>query len=283
MRIAGALVLALAAGGSVAGQQQPGLPGSIAQTGVSASTAPPQLRDVTFAQQLGAQLPLETPFRDEAGREVLLGDYFGDKPVLMAFVYYSCPMLCTQIMNGVSSALTVMNFEPGRDFEIVLVSFDTRDTPDTADTKKRDHLEYWSQEAAASGWHFLTGEEDAIARVTAAAGFSYRWEERTQQFAHVSGVVVATPSGQLSRYFYGVEFSPRDLRLALVESGESQIGSLVDELLLYCFHYDPEAGKYGVVVMNVMRLGAAVTLALLGGFIFLMWRRESQASVETHV
>ena len=266
--------------GVAAAQQQPGLPGSSSGSGLASTVVPPQLSDVTFVQRLGERLPLDAEFRDEAGQAVTLGDYFGDKPVILAFVYYQCPMLCTQVMNGISSALRVLSFVPGEEFEIVLVSFDPRDTPEAAAAKKQEHLAYWDSAEQADAWHFLTGDEPAIRAVTDAAGFSYHWEERTQQFAHVSGVLTVTPEGRLSRYFYGVEYSPRDLRLALVESSDNQIGSAVDELLLYCFHYDPEAGQYGAVVMNIMRLGGAVTLALVGGFMLLMWRRDSRASME---
>jgi len=267
-----------AAPGAASAQQGPG--GVDAKAGVASNAVPPQLLDVTFQQRLGEQLPLDTPFRDETGRTVALGDYFGDKPIVLAFVYYTCPMLCTQVMNGISSAIRVLEFAPGQEFDVVLISFDPRDTPEAARAKKAEHLEYWDAADQADSWHFLTGDEPSIEAVTAAAGFAYRWEERAQQYAHVSGVLVVTPEGQLSRYFYGVEYSPRDLRLALVESSNGTIGSAVDELFLYCFHYDPEAGQYGPMVMNLMRLGGAVTLALVGGFMLVMWRRDAVASKE---
>jgi protein SCO1/2 len=258
-------------------QQQPGLPGSMGFTGgIVASNVPPQFKEVTFAQQLDQQLPLQAPFRDEEGRPVKLGDYFGERPVLLAFVYYQCPLLCSQVMNGISSALKVMPFTPGEDFEVVLISFDPRDTPEAANAKKRAHLLHWSRQDTAAGWHFLTGDEATIRQVTAATGFNYTWDEPTRQFAHVSGILAVTPDGRLSRYFYGVEYSPKELRLALVESGEGKIGTAVDELLLYCFQYDPESGRYGVVVMNVIRLGGVLTLGLIGAFILLMRRRESR-------
>lgn len=242
---------------------------------------PGMLKDVTFRQQLGEQLPLDAAFKDEAGRDVRLGDYFKTgKPVVFAFVYYQCTMLCTQVMNGISSALKVVPFEVGKDFEVVLVSFDPRDTPQAATEKKAAHLQYWSTEKTAGAWHFLTGTEPEIRRATQAAGFSYQWDERNNQFAHVSGVLVTTPEGRLSRYFYGIEYSPKELRLALVESGKGAIGSKIDELLLYCFHYDPESGRYGVVVMNLIRLGGVVTVALVAGFILLMRRRETRTPAE---
>ena len=255
--------------------------GDPAKRDVAASEMPGILKEVTFRQQLDKPLPLDAQFTDESGRNVRLGDYFkSGKPVVLAFVYYGCPMLCTQVMNGISSALKPMSFTPGQDFDVVLVSFDPRDTPQVAAEKKKAHLEYWSTEATAPGWHFLSGTEAEIRRTTQAAGFSYQWDERTQQFAHPSGVLVITPDGRLSRYFYGIEFSPKELRLALVESGKGAIGSKVDELLLYCFHYDPESGRYGVVIMNLIRLGGVVTVALLAGFILLMRRRETRTPAE---
>jgi protein SCO1/2 len=248
--------------------------GERGQDGPPASVTPPQLEEVTFKQRLNERLPLEATFRDDAGRTVRLGDYFGKKPVVLAFVYYQCPMLCTQVMNGLSSAFGVLPFEPGQDFDVVLVSFDPRDTPAIAAEKKRAHLAYWSAERQAPAWHLLTGDDATIRRVTAAAGFTYRWDEATGQFAHVSGVLVATPAGTLSRYFYGIEYSPKELRLALVESGEGRVGSAIDELLLYCFHYDPESGQYGLLVMNLIRLGGAATVLAIAGFIVIMRRRE---------
>jgi protein SCO1/2 len=241
---------------------------------------PLQVRDVTFAQRLNETLPLDATFRTETGREVTLGHYFGKgKPVVLAFVYYRCPMLCTQVMNGISSALKAVPFMPGEDFDVVLISFDPRDTPATAAEKERTHLDYWDAHASAGAWHFLTGDEDNIRRATSAAGFTYRWDEPTGQFAHVSGLLVVTPEGRLSRYFYGVEYSPKELRMALVESGQGRIGSAIDELMLYCYHYDPAAGRYGVIVMNLVRIGGALTVAFLAGFILLMRRRDVQPAV----
>lgn len=255
--------------------------GDPAKRGESADKVPNVLKEVTFRQQLDQQLPLDARFKDETGRDVQLGDYFKTgKPVVLAFVYYQCPMLCIQVMNGISSAIKPLTFTPGQDFDVVLVSFDPRDTPRDAAEKKNAHLEYWSAEAQANGWHFLTGTEAEIRRATQAAGFSYQWDERTQQFAHVSGVLVTTPEGRLSRYFYGIEYSAKELRLALVESGKGAIGSKIDELLLYCYHYDPESGRYGVVVMNLIRLGGVVTVAMVAGFILLMRRRETRTPAE---
>ena len=264
-------------------QLQPGTPGSMGfSSGIVASNVPPQFKDITFRQQLGKKLPLDVRFKDEAGKSVALGDYFGKKPVVLAFVYYQCPMLCTQVMNGISSALKVLPYTAGKEFDIVLVSFDPRDTPEAANAKKRAHLEHWAARDTANGWHFLTGDVDAIRQATSAAGFTYQWDAETQQFAHVSGLLVATPDGTLSRYFYGVEFSPKDLRLALVDSSNGRVGSVVDELLLYCYAYDPSHGKYGAVFMNIMRLGAVLTMIFIGGFIVVMRRRETRMTAERH-
>ena len=268
---------------AVQAQQQPGMPGSMGFTsGIVASNVPPQFKDVTFAQRLGQKLPLDVRFTDETGRSVALGEYFGSRPVVLAFVYYQCPMLCIQVMNGISSALKVLPFTPGKDFDIVLVSFDPRDTPEAANAKKRAHLDHWAARETSNGWHFLTGSEASIRQVTSAAGFTYQWDTETNQFAHVSGLLVATHDGTLSRYFYGVEYSPRDLRLALIDSGNGKIGSVVDELLLYCFQYDPSHGRYGPVFMNIMRLGGVLTMIFIGGFILLMRRRETRTTAERH-
>jgi protein SCO1/2 len=224
---------------------------------------------------------IQTVFYDDVG-SVKLGDYFGSKPVVMTFVYYQCPMLCPLTLNGISSALKALSFTPGQDFEIVVVSFDPRDTPEAANAKKQAHLAHWNTKATAAGWHFLTADAETIKTITSAAGFTYQWDEKTGQFAHVSGVLTLTPDGKLSRYFYGVEYSPKELRLALVESGQGRIGSKVDELLLYCFHYDPTVGKYGWAVMTLVRLGGALTVALIVGFVLVMRRREGRAPVERH-
>ena len=275
-----------------------GMPGAYAQspnfmTGfsndapaiTSASTQRPEaLKDVTFQQRLNEKLPLDAILKDEANRAVELGEYFGGtRPVILAFVYYTCPMLCTQVMNGISSSLRALSFEAGKDFDVVLISFDPRDTPAAALEKKRTQMDYWKTTSTADGWHFLTGDAQTVRRVANAAGFTYKWDERTQQFAHVSGVLVATPDGRLARYFYGIEYSPRDLRMALVESSEGHIGSAVDELLLYCFHYDPLSGRYGVVIMNLLRAGGVLTVACMLAFMLMTRRRNPQTPAEGHV
>ncbi|MDO8795235.1 MAG: SCO family protein [Vicinamibacterales bacterium] len=266
---------ALSVPGQALAQQGPGLPGSVNEPGRASTVLPSQLEGVSFRQQLNAQLPLDTRFRDEHGASVALGSYFGRKPVVLAFVYYECPMLCMQVLNGVAGALKAVPFEPGEDFDVVYISFDPRDTPAAAAAKKAQVLEDYKLTATASGWHFLTGDEASIRAVTAAAGFSYKWDDGRQQFAHVSGVLVATPDGRLSRYFYGIEYSPKELRMALVESGKGTIGGPVDQILLYCYHYDPAAGRYGAITMNIVRLGGALTVLILGAFIWVTLRKES--------
>jgi protein SCO1/2 len=252
------------------------LNGTIDSPGPPSSLKPSQLKEVTFRQRLDEQLPLDATFNDEYGRPVTLGRYFGQKkPVILAFVYYTCPMLCTQVMNGISSSLRALSFTAGQDFDVVLVSFDPRDDAAAALEKKQAHLKYWQSEQTTGGWHFLTGDEPSIRRVADAAGFTYKFDQVTGQYAHVSGILVATPDGRLARYFYGIEYSPKELRMALVESSQGHIGSPIDELLLYCYHYDPESGRYGATIMNLIRAGAVLTVAAMAAFILVMRRREA--------
>ena len=245
------------------------------------SGLPKALNGVGIDQKLNEQLPLDLVFKDEKGATVKLGDYFGKKPVVLSLVYYQCPMLCNQVMNGMVTAFKVMNFQPGQEFEVVTVSFDPRETPALAAAKKDTYVNYLPEGRranAAAGWHFLTGDEASIKRLTDAVGFRYHWDEPTNQFAHASGIFVTTPPGKLARYFYGIEYAPRDLRLGLIEAADNKIGTPVDQLLLYCYHYDPATGKYGAAVMNVMRLGGIVTLLAIVGM-FLVLRRRMQARV----
>jgi protein SCO1 len=238
------------------------------------SQRPPVLSKVAFEQRLNEQLPLDLPFTDEHGKAVKLGDYFGKKPVVLAFVYYECPMLCTQVLNGLESALRVLNESVGKEFDVVTVSFDPRETPVLALGKKKAYLERYQRPRAEHGWHFLTGSPASIAALTQAAGFGYVWDEASQQFAHPSGIIVATPEGRLSRYFFGIDYSPRDVKFALMESAFDRIGSLADQLLLYCYHYDAERGNYGFVAMRAVRIGGAVTLLALVSFVFVSLRRD---------
>jgi len=248
------------------------------EPGMVSSAVPAPLREIGFDQNIDGRVPLDTPFRDETGRSVHLGDYFGRRAVVLAFAYYNCPMLCTQVINALASALDVMSLEPGRDFEIVTVSFDPHDTPATATAKKAGYIARYKRAGAAAAWHFLSGDGPAIDRLTKAAGFRYVWDAPTKQFAHPTGVIVLTPDGRLARYLFGIEYGPRDLRFAIVEASAGQVGSRVDTLLLYCYHYDPMRGRYGLLVMRAMRLAGVATVLVLATFIVVMLRKERHAS-----
>lgn len=247
--------------------------------GIPASARPAALEGVGIEQRLDTQVPLDLPFRDEAGRAVHLSDYFGKRPVLLALVYYDCPMLCTQVLNGLLSALNVVSFDAGREFDVVVVSFDPREKPADASAKKAAYLPRYRRPAADSGWHFLTGEAPAIAELSKAVGFRYRYDETLNQFAHASAVYILTPSGRISRYFFGIEYAPKDLRLAFVEASDGRIGTPVDQILLYCFHYDPKLGKYGAVIVNIVRLSGVATVVLIGLSMLLMSRRRRRLQV----
>jgi protein SCO1 len=262
-----ALVSAVVSAQSSNGGLQP-------QPGVPSSQMPGALQDVGFEQRLNETLPLDLMFRDEDNREVRLGEYFNRRPVVLAFVYYECPMLCSQVMNGVTSALTALDESAGSDYEVVAVSFDPRETPMMAAAKKKSYVDRYNRANAAHGFHFLTGSEASIKALTAAAGFNYAWDDQTQQFAHASGFVVATPAGKLSRYFFGIEYAPRDIKFALIESSAGRVGSLVDQVLLYCYHYDPKTGSYSFVAMKAVQLGGAFTLLALVGFVVVAIRRD---------
>lgn len=273
-------------------QAQPGGPGPSSplygarpETGKVSTGLPPALQKVGIEQRLNEQLPLDATFKDEVGNTVQLGQYFGKRPVVLALVYYSCPMLCTQVLNGMTGAFRALSFTPGAEFDVVTVSFDSRETPELAAAKKKLYLDYLPEKRraqAANGWHFLTGDENNIRRLTEAVGFRYNFDAATNQFAHASGIMVATPEGKLARYFYGIEYSPKDLRLGLVEASAHKIGSPVDQLLLYCYHYDPATGKYGAVVMNMVRIGGVVMLVGMAGLLVFLargrWRRNVVAA-----
>jgi protein SCO1/2 len=239
-----------------------------------ANTLPKALEGVGIEQRLNESLPLDTEFVDEGGATVRLGDYFGAKPVILALVYYECPMLCTLELNGLLRTLRAVPLDLGADFEVVTISFDPGETPELARKKKREYAAQYGRPGAEQAWHFLTGSQDSIEKVTRAVGFQYKYDPATDLFSHASAIMVLTPAGKLSKYFYGIEYSARDLRWGLLEASEGKIGSPVDAVLLYCFHYDPETGKYGVAIMNVLRLAGGATVLLLGGFIALMLRRD---------
>ena len=246
------------------------------EPGATSSAIPAALREIGFDQKIGQHVPLDIPFLDESGRTVELGDYFGTRPVVMVFAYYDCPMLCTMVVNALATALDVLSLEPGKDFEIVTVSFDPHDTPTTAAAKKTAYIARYKKPGAAAAWHFLTGDQPSIDRLTKAAGFRYVWDAVTKQFAHPTGVIVLTPDGRLARYLFGIEYGPRGLRYAIVEASNGKVGSAADSLLLYCYHYDPMTGRYGVAIMRVIRIVAAATVLALGAFVVVMLRSEKR-------
>ena len=252
-------------------------PGYKQPPGIPASTMPAPLREIGFDQNLDQRVPLDVALTDDEGRSVRLGDYFGRRPIVLAFVYYECPMLCTQVLSALTGSLNLLSLTAGKDFDVVAVSFDPRETPKQAAARKAVAVERYDRPDAASGWHFLTGTSESIERLTRAAGFRYVWDEPTQQFAHPTGIIVLTPDGRLSRYLFGIDYGPRDLRLALVEASDGEVGSVVDSLVLFCYHYDPMTGRYGFLVMRALRLAGAATVLAIGSFVFVMIRREKRA------
>jgi protein SCO1/2 len=272
-----ALTLALALAAAAAPAGSVGLAGP-AGLAYADQERPKILQDVGLDQRLGQPVPLDLVFRDEKGAPVRLGDYLGTKPAVLALVYYECPMLCTLVLNGAVNALDVLSFDAGKEFDVIAVSINPKETPDLAAAKKTEYLRRYHRTGAEAGWHFLTGEKESIDRLAAAVGFRYKLDPVTGQYAHTGGIMILTPQGRLARYFYGVEYPPRDLRLALVEAGQNRIGSLADHILLFCYEYDPATGKYGVAATRIMRLGGILVMGALGGYVAIMFRRESRAS-----
>ncbi len=242
-----------------------------------ANTRPPRLENVGIEQHLDAQVPPDLAFHDESGKPVKLGDYFGRKPMILNLVYYNCTMLCGEALAGLASAMRLIKFDVGDEFDVITVSFDPRETPEMAATKKKDYVDRYGRPSAAQGWHFLTGPPESINALTKAVGFQYQYDEKTNQYAHATAIMVLTPQGRISRYFYGVDFPPKDVRLGLVEASQNKIGNAVDAVLLYCYHYDPQTGKYGAMVTNILRLGAAATILLIGGLLLVLWRLDRAA------
>src|SRR5438477_323483 len=260
------------------GQPAPAQPSLGMQDGNLKPALPGALQGVGIDQRLNQAIPLGLMFRDEFGRAVPLSTFFHNgKPVLLAPVYYRCPMLCTQILNGVASSLKAVSLLPGRDFEIVAFSFDPKDTPEIAEAKKQLYVKRFGRTGTTNGWHLLTGDPDSIQALTAALGYHYKYDAATDQFAHASGIMLLTAEGRISRYFYGVEYAPRDLRLGLVEASRNKIGSPVDQLLLFCFHYDPATGKYGAVAINMVRFAGASFALICGAVLIIVWRRDLRA------
>jgi protein SCO1/2 len=238
---------------------------------------PPALRNVGIDQRLNRQIPLDLAFRDETGRSVQLRQYFGKKPVILTLVYYECPMLCTLVLNDLLRNMKEMTLNVGEDFDVLTVSFDPREKPELAAGKKDSYVGRYRRAGAAEGWHFLTGDEPSIEALTKAVGFRYAFDPKTGQYAHASAIMVLTPEGRLSRYFYGVEYSPRDLRLSLVEASANRIGTKADQVALFCFHYDPTTGKYGLAIMNALRVAGLATVFGLAMLVWGMSRRGRRA------
>ena len=264
----GALAAPLAA-------QQTG-PLSVPPPGTAATQQIPILKEVGIDQKLNGQVPLDLEFTDEQGRTVTLGQYFGPRPVVLGLVYYQCPMLCTLVLNGLVGSLDGMAFDAGQEYDVVVVSFDPGETPAMAAEKKREFVRRYNRAGAEDHVHFLTGRESAIKPLTSAVGFRYVYDESIKQWAHPAAITVLTGDGRVSRYLYGVEFAPRDLKLALVEAADGRIGTLVDQAVLFCYHYDPETGRYGLVIMNIVRLAGVLTVLALGASIFFTLRRDAR-------
>jgi protein SCO1/2 len=265
LRMAGLMVAALPI---VAAAQQMGIP---------ATAVPMMVQGVGIDQNLNAQIPLELKFKDETGQVVRLGQYFRDKPVVLALVYYECPGLCDLVLNGLSHAMGEISLNAGSDYQVVTVSFNPKETWQLATAKKANYLEKYQRPGAKEGWHFLTGDEASIKSLTDTVGFHYNYDPISKQFAHASGIMVLTPEGKIARYFFGIEYKPRDFRLGLVEASANKIGTPADRVLLFCYHYDPTTGKYGMAITQVTRALGTATVLLLGGFVFIMLRRERQS------
>jgi protein SCO1 len=239
-----------------------------------ANVRPPYLENVGIEQRLDAQVPPDLAFTDDAGRPVKLGDYFGKKPLILNLVYYKCPMLCGEALAGLSGAMKMIKFDVGNEFDVVTISFNPKETTADADAKKAEYVRRYGRPGAAKGWHFLTGSPESINALTKAVGFQYQYDAARNQYAHATAIMVLTPQGHISRYFYGVDFPPKDLRMGLVEASQEKIGNAVDQVLLYCYHYDPATGKYGAVVSNMLKLGGGLTIVLLGGLLLILFRLE---------
>jgi len=237
-----------------------------------ANVRPPKLENVGIEQHLDGQVPPDLIFRDETGKTVKLGDYFGRKPIILDLAYYNCTMLCGEVLLGLTGAMKMVSFNLGREYDVITVSFDPKDTPELGAAKKKEFVQRYGRPGAQQGWHFLTGQPGAINALTKAVGFQYQYDPRINQYAHATAIMVLTPQGKISRYFYGVDFPPKDLRLGLVEASQNKIGSPVDAILLYCYHYDPATGKYGAIVNNILQLGAGITILILGAMLFILFR-----------
>jgi protein SCO1/2 len=248
------------------------------EPGDAAAAKPGLLSKIGIDQRLNEHIPLDLAFVDETGRDVKLRDYFGKRPVLLAMVYYECPMLCTQVLNGVTGALKVLNFDVGKEFDVIAVSINPKEGPGLAASKKQAYVERYGRPQTADGWHFLTGREENIRALANAVGFRYAYDEEIQQYAHGAGIELLTPKGMIARYFYGIEFAPRDIKFGIMEASEERVGSPIDSVLLLCYHYDPATGKYGATAMTMVRIGAVLTMVGFAAFLFVSLRQERASS-----
>jgi protein SCO1/2 len=250
---------------------------------ISSNVKPDILNQIGIEQRLNESIPLDLTFLDESGESVKLQKYFVEKPVVLALVYYECPMLCSMVLNGLLKSINALSFDVGNEFDILTVSFDPAETSGLAAAKKTSYLSKYGRAGSENGWHFLTGEQESIKKLTEAVGFKYTKDPMTDEFVHASGIMVLTPGGKLSKYFYGVEYSSRDLKLGLMEAATEKIGTPVDQILLYCYHYDPTTGKYGVAIMNVIRVAGIATVLAICSFMLLMLRRDRVAKRKTAI
>jgi protein SCO1/2 len=274
-KTAAAALLAVALAAPAAAQVMP-------EPGQPTSAKPGILGKIGIDQRLNEQVPLDLPFVDENGREVKLGDYFGKRPVVLAMVYYECPMLCTQVLNGIVSALGVVKFDVGKEFDVIAVIINPKEGPGLASQKKQAYVDRYKRPGTEHGFHFLTGKQESIDRLAQAVGFRYEYDAETGQYAHGAGIEVLTPKGVISRYFYGIDFAPRDLQFGLMDASEQKIGSKIDEALLLCYHYDPSTGKYGVIAIDAIRIGGVATVLAFFTFLFVSLRRERAAGKQAH-
>ena len=242
-----------------------------------ANVRPPGLKDVGIEQRLNEQVPLDLVFRDETGKQVRLGDYFGKKPVILDLAYYRCPMLCNEVLAGLEGSLKALKFDIGKEFDVLTVSFDPKDTPESATGKKAEFIKRYKRPGAADGWHFLTGPQESIDALTKVVGFHYEYDPKTDQFAHTTAIMILTPEGKIAQYYYGIDFPPRDVRLGLIQASQNKIGTLADQVILYCFHYDPHAGKYSAIVSRILQLSGGATLLCLGVALVFLVRRGSDS------
>lgn len=240
-----------------------------------ANVRPPGLTNVGIEQRLDEQVSPNLVFRDETGKSVHLADYFGKKPMILNLVYYRCPMLCSEVLAGLESSLRVLKFDIGKEFDVLTVSFDPTDTPEIATAKKAAYIKRYKRQGADDGWHFLTGPQESIDALTKTVGFQYQYDSKTGQFAHSTAIMILTPQGKIAQYYYGVEFPPKDLRLGLIQASQNKIGTLADQVVLYCYHYNPATGKYGAMISRIIQLAGGLTILCIGTVLLVLFRRGS--------